>query len=203
MSPPSRPVLSIKRNSIGRRLTFAGLQTNYIVTLLIPALAVSCIIIASLVSESFQVGLGSKHVEHRRFKRALYDLPAGSELLLSGQLRTTFTCDGLGYGYYADPDNECKIFHICQSFKMSDGSIYNNHWSFICPNQTLFNQVSLTCSHPDEAVPCQFAREFYNVNDYFGDVRSPSVKETDLSQANELISRAYGSRLSGGGGTES
>lgn len=76
----------------------------------------------------------------------------------SGGIRTSFSCDGLGYGYYADPDNDCKIFHICQSFKMSDGSIYNNHWSFVCGNQTVFNQVSLSCSHPEDAVPCESAR---------------------------------------------
>lgn len=91
-------------------------------------------------------------------KRALYELPDGAELILGPTIRTTFSCDGLGYGYYADPDNECRIFHVCQSFKMSDGSIYNNHWSFMCGNQTVFNQVSLSCSHPEDAVPCENAR---------------------------------------------
>lgn len=117
----------------------------------------------------------------------------------AGQLRTTFSCDGLGYGYYADPDNDCKVFHVCQSFRMSDGSIYNNHWSFICGNQTVFNQVSLSCSHPEDAIPCENAKDFYHVNDYFGDLQAPSVKQEDLNQAQELVSRAYGSRLSSGG----
>lgn len=39
-------------------------------------------------------------------------------------------------------------------------------------------------------------RDFYHVNDYFGDARAPSVSEADLSGAQELVSRAYGSRLS-------
>lgn len=114
----------------------------------------------------------------------------------NGQLRTTFSCEGLGYGYYADPDNDCKIFHVCQSFRMSDGSIYNNHWSFICGNQTVFNQVTLSCSHPEDAVPCENVKDFYHVNDYFGDVQAPSVKQEDLNQAQDLVSRAYGSRIS-------
>lgn len=33
------------------------------------------------------------------------------------------------------------------------------------------------------------------MNDYFGDARAPSVKDSDLSMAHELISRAYGSRI--------
>lgn len=95
--------------------------------------------------------------EYAQVKRALYELPDGAEYIL-GNIRTTFNCNGLGYGYYADTDNDCKIFHICQSFKMSDGSIYNNHWSFMCGNQTVFNQVSLSCSHPEDAVPCENAK---------------------------------------------
>lgn len=113
----------------------------------------------------------------------------------SKAIRTTFSCDGLGYGYYADLDNDCKIFHVCQTFKMSDGSLYNNHWSFMCGNQTIFNQVSLSCSHPEDSVPCENAKDFYHVNDYFGDVTAPSVKEADLNQAQEMVSKAYGSRL--------
>lgn len=91
-------------------------------------------------------------------KRALYELPDGAELIVGANMRTNFNCDGLGYGYYADQENDCKIFHVCQSFKMSDGSIYNNHWSFMCGNQTVFNQVSLSCSHPEDSIPCESAR---------------------------------------------
>lgn len=93
-----------------------------------------------------------------QLKRSLYELPDGSDYIVGPNIKTTFSCDGLGYGYYADLDNDCKIFHICQSFKMSDGSIYNNHWSFMCGNQTVFNQVSLSCSHPEDAVPCESAK---------------------------------------------
>ena len=46
----------------------------------------------------------------------------------------TFTCEGRSYGYYADPTTNCQVFHIC----LGDGDI---KWSFLCPNQTIFNQV--------------------------------------------------------------
>lgn len=100
----------------------------------------------------------TKNKTHTQVKRALYELPGGAEFIVGNNIRTSFSCDGLGYGYYADTENECKLFHICQSFKMSDGSIYNNHWSFMCGNQTVFNQVSLSCSHPEDAVPCENAK---------------------------------------------
>ena len=47
----------------------------------------------------------------------------------------TFSCEGRPYGYYSDPATNCQVFHIC----LGDGDI---KWSFLCPNQTIFNQVS-------------------------------------------------------------
>ena len=57
----------------------------------------------------------------------------------------TFSCEGRSYGYYADPTTNCQVFHIC----LGDGDI---KWSFLCPNQTIFNQVrnifvKLTSNH--------------------------------------------------------
>ena len=50
----------------------------------------------------------------------------------------TFSCEGRPYGYYADPATNCQVFHIC----LGDGDI---KWSFLCPNQTIFNQVRRLC----------------------------------------------------------
>ena len=50
----------------------------------------------------------------------------------------SFSCEGRAYGYYADPATNCQVFHIC----LGDGDI---KWSFLCPNQTIFNQVSISC----------------------------------------------------------
>ena len=46
----------------------------------------------------------------------------------------SFSCEGRAYGYYADPSTNCQVFHIC----LGDGDI---KWSFLCPNQTIFNQA--------------------------------------------------------------
>ena len=54
-----------------------------------------------------------------------------------------FTCDGRPYGYYADVANECQIFHICYPVTYADGEEEMFKWSFICPNGTIFDQVSL------------------------------------------------------------
>ena len=51
----------------------------------------------------------------------------------------SFSCDGRAYGYYADPATNCQVFHIC----LGDGDI---KWSFLCPNQTIFNQVEFIIS---------------------------------------------------------
>ena len=52
-----------------------------------------------------------------------------------------FTCEGRSYGYYADVANECQIFHICYPVQYPDGQEEMLKWSFICPEQTVFDQV--------------------------------------------------------------
>jgi hypothetical protein len=43
------------------------------------------------------------------------------------------------------------------------------HFTFVCPNQTVFSQDTLTCSHPDDAYPCNQATTLYDlVNAEFG-----------------------------------
>lgn len=51
---------------------------------------------------------------------------------LEAAQETSFSCTGRSYGYYADVEAECEMFHICNN---------NVKWTFRCPNQTLFNQV--------------------------------------------------------------
>ena len=96
-------------------------------------------------------------LHNQQQKRVAYDLPDGVELLI-GSYKTTFSCQGLRYGYYADVENDCKLFHICHTVELADGTVQNNHWSFVCGNQTVFNQLTLTCSNPEDAIPCENAR---------------------------------------------
>ncbi|KAL1429617.1 hypothetical protein MTO96_015996 [Rhipicephalus appendiculatus] len=48
--------------------------------------------------------------EELRMKRQTYSLPHGSELLLE-PLTTRFICRH--DGYFADVDNNCRVYHIC------------------------------------------------------------------------------------------
>ena len=40
-------------------------------------------------------------------------------------------------GYYADPEGECQVFHICAGGPAGELFKFN----FLCPNGTIFNQV--------------------------------------------------------------
>ena len=65
------------------------------------------------------------------------DYPIYAEVPESG-----FTCDGqVDGGYYADPEAECQVFHICTA----DGAGGLSQYSFLCPNGTIFNQEYFIC----------------------------------------------------------
>ena len=52
---------------------------------------------------------------------------------------TRFTCEGKLQGrYYADPETDCQMFHVC--VRMSRNEIQD--YRFLCPNGTVFDQVS-------------------------------------------------------------
>merc|ERR1712243_525890 len=84
-------------------------------------------------------------------------LPAGAEEVLSGPYDpNAFSCEGQDYGYYADVARGCEIFHICLPIQDSEATVIEYaKWSFFCPSQTVFDQQSLTCNHPDNAFPCE------------------------------------------------
>ncbi|XP_067119897.1 U-scoloptoxin(01)-Cw1a-like [Centruroides vittatus] len=128
-----------------------------------------------------------------RVRREAYKLPDGAELIV-GNIQTTFTCEGYRYGYYADIDNNCKIFHVCQTITHADDTTETLQWSFFCGNQTVFNQLSLTCAFPEDAVPCSDAKDFYYVNDNIGDENALFLTDNDVEKANQAKFSAYGTR---------
>lgn len=67
-----------------------------------------------------------------------------------------FSCENKIYGYYADVENDCQIFHVCLPVTYADGKENTFRWSFICPEETIFSQVTnhLNC--------CQL-KKFYTV----------------------------------------
>ncbi|XP_022248989.1 uncharacterized protein LOC111087256 [Limulus polyphemus] len=121
-----------------------------------------------------------------RYKRRAYELPDGAELLV-GNIRTTFSCPG--DGYYADVDNDCKIFHVCHTVTHANGPSEVQQWSFLCGNLTFFNQLTLTCGFADEVVPCVNSTYFFYVNDNIGLKDTLFLTEQDIEKAVPLKAR--------------
>ncbi|XP_070385689.1 U-scoloptoxin(01)-Cw1a-like isoform X1 [Dermacentor albipictus] len=122
-----------------------------------------------------------------RSKRAAYELPDGVEFLV-GSVKTSFTCPAKN-GYYADVDNACQIFHVCNVVPKDDGSTEVQQYSFLCGNQTVFNQFSLTCSLPEDAVPCGSSADFFYLNDRIGQEKVNLHDDADLQRAVQVIPR--------------
>ncbi|XP_076039578.1 U-scoloptoxin(01)-Cw1a-like [Oratosquilla oratoria] len=103
--------------------------------------------------------------------RMAYQFAGGSEDII-GEPVKEFSCDGRPYGYYADIDNDCRIFHVCNPVADFTGEVASmEHFSFMCGNHTVFSQESLTCVHEDEAFPCEESATLYDVvNGEFGKV---------------------------------
>ncbi|XP_018023174.1 U-scoloptoxin(01)-Cw1a-like [Hyalella azteca] len=103
--------------------------------------------------------------------RMAYQLPDGADSILKARTFTqNFDCADRRYGYYADTDNDCQIFHVCLPIEDDAGQIVETaHFSFICGNQTIFDQSTLTCNDEENALPCDEAKNFYDViNAEFG-----------------------------------
>merc|ERR1719339_550095 len=102
-------------------------------------------------------------------------------------IRDTFSCDRKIYGYYADVDNDCQIFHICLPYKtlpyptLKKGETpppdVTYQFSFICPKWTIFAQDTLTCAWATEAIPCARAAALTDVINgrFFKDVKKTSA----------------------------
>ncbi|XP_047490559.1 U-scoloptoxin(01)-Cw1a-like [Penaeus chinensis] len=97
--------------------------------------------------------------------RMAYQFSDGYLDILGGDPQQAFSCDNRPYGYYADVANDCRIFHVCEPVTDElGGFVETAHYSFVCGNQTVFSQESLTCAHPEEAFPCNQAESLYDVS---------------------------------------
>ncbi|XP_076354793.1 uncharacterized protein LOC143249205 [Tachypleus tridentatus] len=95
-------------------------------------------------------------------------LPSWASLLIY-PIDVTFSCYGKPFGYYADPNNECKIYHVCRPVADNTGNVMRYlRYSFVCPNQTMFDQHYLVCTYPHQAVPCSNISDYLYVNENFG-----------------------------------
>ncbi|XP_064120311.1 U-scoloptoxin(01)-Cw1a-like [Macrobrachium nipponense] len=95
-----------------------------------------------------------------------FELPSNASLIL-GTIRTGFDCANLPYGYYADQDNNCAVFHVCLPYIDHDLFVVRQ-LSFFCGEGTVFDQERLVCDFPAFALPCSEAAAYRRSNEYFG-----------------------------------
>ncbi|XP_043190283.1 U-scoloptoxin(01)-Er1a-like isoform X1 [Amphibalanus amphitrite] len=100
--------------------------------------------------------------------RMAYELSDGADSIVPNLVQS-FSCDGRAYGYYADVSNDCQLFHICVPVLGADGEVLStDQYSFLCGNQTIFDQATLTCNYPVDSLPCEDAESMYSLrNDEF------------------------------------
>nr|CAI5868334.1 unnamed protein product [Callosobruchus analis] len=70
------------------------------------------------------------------FYQGMEGTPGVDFPILSYIPRTSFSCNGIESGYYADLETDCQVFHICEEERKI---------SFLCPNGTIFQQSELIC----------------------------------------------------------
>ncbi|CAG9794147.1 unnamed protein product [Diatraea saccharalis] len=105
------------------------------------------------------------------------NLPANATSIREN-ITDTFSCENRTYGYYADVDNECQVFHVCLPSQTPSGRNVTYRWSFICPKETIFNQEVLVCTRSRDAIPCEESPMFYDVNMEIGKVSNDSKDDT-------------------------
>merc|ERR1712168_670369 len=92
---------------------------------------------------------------------AIPGVPGEDYPIYSEVPETGFACDGqVDGGYYADPEAECQVFHICTA----DGAGGLAKYSFLCPNGTIFNQNYFICDWWFN-FDCSEAEGLYSLND--------------------------------------
>jgi len=126
----------------------------------------------------------SKSLKRSKRQSQAWQLPDGAELLLSNPLRTGFQCTN--DGYFADVENACQVFHVCHAQTDPEGRPIMNHWSFLCGNQTVFNQLTLTCAFEEEAVPCESSPQFFGLNERIGQPNVLFLEDNDIAQGYAL-----------------
>merc|ERR1712002_868155 len=82
--------------------------------------------------------------------------------------RISFSCAGRIYGYYANEDLNCQVFHVCEPVTYDDAIQEMRQYNFFCPNQTVFDQSLLACTWAIDAIPCSESSAFQFRNEDFG-----------------------------------
>lgn len=85
--------------------------------------------------------------EAKQSNQSTLELPSNYTVIRE-HVTDNFSCQGRKYGYYADVENECQVFHICLPVDYGTSRRGSRQlvrkWSFICPETTQFDQVRYT-----------------------------------------------------------
>ncbi|XP_041985271.1 uncharacterized protein LOC121737669 [Aricia agestis] len=103
------------------------------------------------------------------------NLPANATSIREN-ITDTFSCENRTYGYYADVDNECQVFHVCLPTQTPTGRNVTYRYSFICPAETVFNQEVLVCTRTRDSIPCEESPSYYDLNMEIGKVNKEDQK---------------------------
>ncbi|XP_033607594.1 U-scoloptoxin(01)-Cw1a-like [Cryptotermes secundus] len=134
---------------------------------------ISTSVLAIVALSSFVVAYPKIRVERQApGPEEALGLPSNATSIRS-EITDSFSCESRIYGYYADVDNECQLFHVCLPVQFADGKEKIFKWSFICPEETVFNQESFTCTRPEDAVACEESPQYYSLNEEFGRTDRP------------------------------
>ncbi|EEC19691.1 hypothetical protein IscW_ISCW014843, partial [Ixodes scapularis] len=116
--------------------------------------------------------------------RSPMSLPTGSSLVFLNA-NTTFRCRQVGY--FADTESSCRLYHVCHKVPGAQSRFFYKY-SFQCHNKTVFNQATLTCTNPEESLPCEMSEDFYFMHG--------NELDEDYSQGDEvfedLVDNDYG-----------
>jgi len=113
-------------------------------------------------------------------EKSIPGVPGQDYPILAEVPDSQFTCDGqVDGGYYADPEAQCQVFHICTA----DGQGGLTKYSFLCPNGTIFNQNYFICDWWFN-FDCSEAEGLYSLNEKIAAEReAASGKAADGAQA--------------------
>ncbi|OQR72227.1 cuticular protein-like, partial [Tropilaelaps mercedesae] len=106
-------------------------------------------------------------------------------------IQTNFQCPRGRPGYYADIQNECRVFHICHEYSMPNGEPHSVRYSQFCPPGTVFDQLTLTCNFVWAAVPCGSANQFFYVNSNLYQPDVHFISDDDVQRSHSLNPARY------------
>ncbi|XP_074605417.1 uncharacterized protein LOC141858551 [Brevipalpus obovatus] len=78
----------------------------------------------------------------------------------------SFSCFERRYGYYADVQKDCQMFHLCYPVREpTTQQIVHQRFSFVCSENAVFDQAHLVCVDNDTSpIQCEESIQYYEVS---------------------------------------